>query len=294
MSLVTVENVSLRPGWHVTPMGRIVRPIRMRPEKPLPPVSAITSNATEKKDGKKKRKREKYKLVRARRRTIDPTKWDSQHLKGAFLDSIVAADGGDNFHVTTSSKPDTAGEQEESDFPPGGEGDEEEGDESDSSEPESIAGASPTILKATDRSPPIAHAKCDTVDAGHDFDQEKLGALSLLDLMFGGLDGDQEWGGKEALDSDVDMSELPPVQTSPSPKPSLSNEVFEVPDLRPVVEEAQEDSESEESSAGASTQPLERAPAPETTQKTNTQAKLKDLFAPQEEQGAPSLTDYPS
>jgi len=293
MSLVTTENVSSRAGWHVTPMGRIVRPIRIRPEKPLPPLSAITSNATGKNDGKKKRKKEKSKLVRARRRTIDPTKWDSQHLKGAFLDSIVVADGGDNFPVTTPSKPETAGEQKE----PGLSSDEEgEGDDSDSSESGSIAGMSPTIQKATDRPPPIAHTKCDTVDADHDFDQEKLRTLSLLDSMFGGIEGDQEWGGEEALDSDVDMPELPPVQTPQSPKSSPSNEVLEVPDLRPVIEDAQEDSESEGPSSGASTLAPEHDTAPVTTQNadTDTQAKLKDLFAPQEEQGVSSLTDYHS
>ena len=100
MTLVTPESAPSRPGWRVTPMGQIVHPIRMRPEKPFPPVSSVTSSTTGK-DGKRKRKPEKPKLVRARRRTIDPTKWDSQlHLKGAFLDSIVVADDGDNLSVT--------------------------------------------------------------------------------------------------------------------------------------------------------------------------------------------------
>jgi len=93
------ETASSRPGWCVKPVGRIIHPIPMLPEEPLPPVSGVTSSTTGK-DGKKKRKREKPKLVRARPRTIDPTKWDSQHLKGAFLDSIVVAGDGDNLSVT--------------------------------------------------------------------------------------------------------------------------------------------------------------------------------------------------
>ncbi|KAF9649970.1 hypothetical protein BDM02DRAFT_3179499 [Thelephora ganbajun] len=284
MSLVTPENASSRPGWRVTPMGRVVRPIRMRPGKPLPPVSAVASNTTGKKE-KKKRKREKAELVRARRRTIDPTKWNSQHLKGAFLDSIVVADDGDNPPATTPSKPDTADDQEGSDVSSDKGEDEEQEDESDPSEPEPVVAGSPTAPKPTDRFPPTAHIERGMVDTDHDFNQEKLCALSLLDSMFGGLEGDKEWGGKETLDSDVDMPELPPVQTPSSSKSSPSKEMFNDSDPRVVVEEAQKDSESEESSAGTSTTTPERAPESTAIQKNaNTKGKLKDLFAPQEEQ----------
>jgi hypothetical protein len=283
MSLVTPENVSSRPGWRVSPMGRIVHPVRMRPEKPLPPVSAIISSMTGK-DGKKKRKREKPKLVRARRRTIDPTKWDSQHLKGAFLDSIVVADDGDNLHVTTPSQPHTSGDQEESDLSSG----EEEGDESDSSEPEHTAEGPPATSESTDRPGDIARTNRDAVDADHDFNYEKLRALSLLDSMFGGLEGDQDWGGKEGLDSDVDM---PEVQTVPSELSPLE-EVFKEPDLIPAAEDIQGDSGSEESSASTSTPVPEHTPTSVATQNANAKAKLKDLFAPQEEQGGFSVTKY--
>ena len=278
MSLVTPENVSSRPGWHVTPMGRIVRPMRMRPGKPLPPASTITPNTSGKKIEKKKRKREKPKLARARRRTIDPTKWDSQHLKGVFLDSIVVGDGD---HPSG-----TVGDQEAAHLS-SGEEEEEEGHESDSSESESVA---PTSPKVTSRPP---HPNRDVVDTEHDFNQEKLCALSLLDSMFGGLEGDQEWGGKEVLDSDIDMPEPPTVQTSPSPQPTHSKEAFKEPDLKRAVEEAQEDPESEESSADATTPAPGRAITPVTARNANVmKAKLKDLFAPREEQGAPSLWDY--
>ena len=89
MSLVDPSNASSRSGWKVTAMGRIVRPIKMRPEKPLPPQlhSAQTAN---RKDGKERKKRAKDPDYRARRRMIDPTKWDSVHLKGMWLDVITA------------------------------------------------------------------------------------------------------------------------------------------------------------------------------------------------------------
>ena len=283
MSLVTPESAPSRPGWRVTPMGRIVHPIRMRPEKPLPPVSSVTSSTTGK-DGKRKRKREKPKLVRARRRTIDPTKWDSQHLKGAFLDSIVVADDGDNLSMTAPSQSHTLGDQEE----PSLSSDEEQGDGSDFSRSEDIVGGSPTTSDSTDRSGYIVHTNRDAVDADHDFNQEKLHALSLLESMFGGLEGDKEWGGREALDSDVDMPELPPVQISPSESSPLK-EGFKEPDLVPAAESVQEDSGGEESSTSTPTPVLERVLASVTTRNKDTKAKLRDLFAPQEEQSEPPL-----
>ena len=261
----------------------------MRPEKPLPPTSAVTSSTTGK-DGKKKRKREKPKLVRARRRTIDTTKWDSQHLKGAFLDSIVVADDGDNLSVTAHSQPHTSGDQEE----PNLSSEEEQGGGSDFSRSEDSVGGSSTTPNSTDGSGYIVHTNRDAVDAEHDFNQEKLHALSLLDSMFGGLGGDQEWGGREALDSDVDMPELPPVQTSPSSEPSPLKEGFKEPDLVPAAKDAQEDSRSEESPASTSTPVPERAPASVITQNADTKTKLRDLFAPQEEQGMSPLMKSPS
>src|SRR6267154_2127465 len=97
MSLVTPFNVSNRKGWKTTTMGRMVRPLRMRPERPLPPQAGPafqrrTLVKAARKDGKEKatKKRAREPATRARRRTIDPTKWDSVHLKGMFLDVVTA------------------------------------------------------------------------------------------------------------------------------------------------------------------------------------------------------------
>ena len=35
MSLVTPSNVHQRPQWSVTPLGRLIRPMRMRPARPI-------------------------------------------------------------------------------------------------------------------------------------------------------------------------------------------------------------------------------------------------------------------
>ena len=78
-------------------MGRIVRPVRMRPERPLmPQTRSVLGRDTKRKvggketGGKEKKMRVKEPDTRARRRTIDPTKWDSVHLKGMFLDVVTA------------------------------------------------------------------------------------------------------------------------------------------------------------------------------------------------------------
>jgi hypothetical protein len=254
-----------------------------------PPPSQHPARA-EKKVKRKKRKPEKAKPVRARRRTIDPTKWDSQHLKGVFLDSIIVADDDDNPPVTAPSQSHPPGDQEGSGLSSDKEQDqeEEEGNESDSSEHEAVAEGFPTISGASSsQPPPTTLTEHNTADMDHDFNEEKLRALSLLDSMFGGLEGDQQWGGKEALDSDIDIPELPSVQTSPSMRSPPSQGVPKGPDLRPAVEEVQEELESEESSAEAPPSAPERALTSRTVENANTtKAKLKDLFAPQEEQGA--------
>lgn len=73
----------------------------MRPERPLPPQASSATRRYPKgkaagkdetgKTAKEKKKRVREPDVRARRRTIDPTRWDSVHLKGMFLDVVTAS-----------------------------------------------------------------------------------------------------------------------------------------------------------------------------------------------------------
>lgn len=72
----------------MTPSGRIVRPMRMRPERPLEPMRNDLSISNTKGVNGKVKKRAKPPPVRARRRLIDPTKWDSAYLRGVFLDTV--------------------------------------------------------------------------------------------------------------------------------------------------------------------------------------------------------------
>ncbi|KAL4072355.1 hypothetical protein V8B97DRAFT_1870526 [Scleroderma yunnanense] len=79
------------PGWTITLSGRVVRPMKMRPERPLEPMRATVSELKSKSVGKGVKKRIKPPPARARRRIIDPTKWDSTYLTGMFLDAIPVA-----------------------------------------------------------------------------------------------------------------------------------------------------------------------------------------------------------
>lgn len=97
----TVEEYAHK-GWYVTPLGRLIRPMRMRPARPLDPplIATTTKDKKDKKDKKGKagkdgegegdekkkvKKRKKVPDVRARRKTIDPVKYGSSHVIGAFL-----------------------------------------------------------------------------------------------------------------------------------------------------------------------------------------------------------------
>jgi len=270
MSLVTPENAASRSGWHVTPTGRLVRPIRMRPEHPLPEPLASTASANDKKvdkTSKKKRKRVKEPPTRGRRRTIDPMKWGSQHLKGVFLESVV---------VASRQEPelDVLEDIQE--------------DESDSDESESGSGIDDGLLqepkettttihhvhpasqpspllapppRPAEQAPPLSTV----TDATHDkFLHEKQKTLGLLQSLFGDK-GDGDWGGEESIGSDVELDDQPPRENSLMDEEPLQEAAMD------VDQDAQDD---------VSTQTIQ---APKNTQVHTT--KLKDLFAPQEETG---------
>lgn len=101
MTLVAPENAAQRPGWKVSALGRITKPVKMRPAHPLPEMveekpkvkpGVVKFTDVGKPLGeteKKKKKRVKDPDSRARRKAIDMTKYGSTHLKGMFLDLEV-------------------------------------------------------------------------------------------------------------------------------------------------------------------------------------------------------------
>ncbi|KAI5993686.1 hypothetical protein EDC04DRAFT_2983874 [Pisolithus marmoratus] len=82
------------PGWAMLPSGRIIRPMRMRPERPLELMHAMGGVQRTRGQSDEKGKKRKVPPLRARRRTIDPTKWDSTYLTGPLLEMVVDAGTG--------------------------------------------------------------------------------------------------------------------------------------------------------------------------------------------------------
>lgn len=294
MSLVTLENVSGRGGWKVTPLGRLVRPIRMRPEKPLP--DQISTTTITKGKGKqpkgvqvKKRRRTKEPPVRARRRTIDPLKYSSQHIKGIFLENAAAT-----LVVESRSGPRSQqmAKEESSDESTS---DEDENaaddDETDIDEEPSLHDSAPIqnpAAKQTQKlsllpSPPTSPPKksVDPPPDGTDLAQEKHAALDLLQSLFGNRD-DDDWGDKENLGSDVDMDELA--------ERGQGLSIGDINDDVEVVPMSVDDEEPEVIVATEETQAT--LPVKEDSAPAVKQAKLKDLFAPREEDGMLIGTSY--
>lgn len=67
------------------PSGRVIRTMRMRPGKPLPPVPTDTKVLNTKEKERRRKKKAKDPDTRARSRTIDVTKWNGSYVTGVFL-----------------------------------------------------------------------------------------------------------------------------------------------------------------------------------------------------------------
>lgn len=303
-------------------MGRMIRPVRMRPERPLPPQTQTTLSRPSKsaKDGKakegldkKKKKRAREPDVRARRKTIDPTRWDSIHLKGMFLDVITAPpervqEPEDNEQSSGSSSDDTDG----SDL----------GDIAESAlaqpvlnltkkrsrsltpipqpHPESTSEPALLVDKSLLQSSPHPKSIVSTSSV-IDLNLEKTTSLSLLHTLFGSLDNEDEWEGRESVGSDIGEDEVERLMREGGRAGGASVEEVEVEEVpmevdhpvrvgTDIIDEIEVDDamakEAEEQET-ASEPPPEPEPEPAVEKWTiPAQAtKLKDLFAPREEEG---------
>ena len=305
MSLVTPSNVAERNGWKLTTMGRMMRPIRMRPARPLPPQaqSTLRRNVHGKtaagKEGKEKKRRVREPDVRARRRTIDPTRWDSVHLKGMFLDVVtdgrrVRVEEGDGVMGAGAEHESSGGTESNSDDS----SDETSGNES------SITGVVGNPTHAIMRSPaqastslapaalhqPSISLLTQTVPTPHssldaDLTQEKQSSLSLLRSLFGARD-DTAWIGRESVGSDIDDEEVERLKkeggrSNIGPGIDGDGNIEEVPkDVDLPGSETDEDGEMEMDVAE-----VQEAAVGKQTEAPVQMTKLKDLFAPQEEEG---------
>ncbi|TBU47466.1 hypothetical protein BD309DRAFT_855893 [Dichomitus squalens] len=294
MSLVTPENVATRGGWRVTPTGRLIRPMRMRPLHPLPePTVAARPSAESKDRGKGKvdkvkiKKRVRDPPTRARRKTIDPTKYGSQHLKGIFLENAAAfiPPAPPRASVASTSRADVSERMTDSSSETEGEDVPEDVASSDDSEENEVPSVPAPQVPVSHAVTP-SQAKVQVVPsipiaqspaAGHDLVEENKQSLNLLQSLFGDAD---HWGGAESLDSDIEVEDE---RSGPAPT-TKELDPISVPvtdsDTAMEVEET-----SEESIAPAAKVVPQQAGA---AQKT----KLKDLFAPREEEAGFSLLDH--
>ncbi len=279
MSLVTPETAPTLGGWRVTATGRLIRPIRTRPDHPLPEPIVIAkpekSKGKTEKD-KKERKRVRVPPTRARRRTIDPTKWGSTHLKGIFLENAAAAvlpkrAAVEEHHVSEDESDDgndiAIAEDDESE-------EESEGDEEPQSVPENLFKDDPVPVtvqlkaKTPSASNSAPQAKPTSAAPDGDLAEEASKALGLLRSLFGDKD---EWGGEESVGSDVDEEDLRRAGLDTIEVTGASSEATNT-DSDDGAMQVDAPAAEETNSAPA------KAPATEKT-------KLKDLFAPREEDG---------
>jgi hypothetical protein len=273
MSLVTPSNVHQRPQWCVTPLGRLIRPMRMRPVRPIGlPLNVLKAQnknlSSKSQGGKEGRKRRRTAAstppTRARRLTIDPLRWGSTHISGVFLESERAL-----MSPALDAGGETSGKSRESS--------EVEGDE----EVEEILDASQSPVDDNDEpsAPPCSSSiPVDTTNA--DLVAEKETALRLLYSMFG--ETDEDWGGAENIDSDMER-EAAAAAANSAPHASQSSSLHDAADFEvvPAAQRASKKSSIDQRQV-AQTTTATVAPDPVQPPTANT---LKDLFAPREEEG---------
>ena len=274
MSLVTSSNVSERAGWKVSSLGRITRPVKMRPERPLPDIHQEQPKSTLKKgqvhgvgmtEGEKKKSKTNKRLKdpdsRARRRTIDMTKWGSTHLKGMFLDMPTLG-------MKRLKFDDPAIESEDSD------NDRLKVSQSSEQTPLSPPLPANPLNISADISALSIKSQSSVLplpDNDVNLEVEKTQTLNLLASLFG--DKDDNWVHPESVGSDIDVDEL-------------------MKDDAMLVDDDDDDD-------GVEVVPINNSDGsiPKTTEQENEQEagkplpqveasiKLKDLFAPREEEG---------
>ncbi|KAG2133535.1 uncharacterized protein EDB93DRAFT_883159 [Suillus bovinus] len=283
MSLVTPETACSRGGWKVTEMGRVVRVMRMRPDKPLEPPRVLTSAGKKyDKDGKlvtgKRKKRVKLPLARARRRTIDPTRWDSTHLKGIWLDAEVAGPVDLAQHasgpVVPRKRRDEAAENDD--------------DEQDTKSAPSSPLPSPELAPFPIARSPVTEAATGAIPS---LTQEKLTSLAFLRSLFG--DGDEGWGGQESL-SDIEDARLEGKGKARVPQAGTRMDVDEGDiEIEEVPHENYKDIELESETVMSTLNSQSRPTSTSTPSAQNQkQTQLKDLFAPREEEAGFSLVGH--
>ncbi|KAL5530966.1 hypothetical protein ACEPAG_3842 [Sanghuangporus baumii] len=293
MSLVSAT--SLRPGWRVTPLGRLVRPMRMRPLRPLPnPAYSAAQNQLVKVKGRKARNKQ---LLRARRRKIDPEEWGSTYMRGIMLDNgsgIVLPDksSSDKMHqneLTLEQHPKEAVSNHIHRLSP-------------SLSPRPASSSLPVGFDASIIAEEPHHVE-QQPEIGIDLAEEKSRSLALLDSLFGSStarskSGDNDdWGGVESLsDLDIDVEQSGTLLAAE--ELSTNSDGIQYVPRSTRVESMSEPREHEDATTvteNTSSPRDYRGTADEVTQSETIASvqttKLKDMFAPRPEDAGFSILD---
>ncbi|KAH8831748.1 hypothetical protein DL96DRAFT_1588884 [Flagelloscypha sp. PMI_526] len=254
MTLITPENSTSHSGWIVTEAGRITRPLRIRPDHPLPPPPlAITSSSDA---HPRKRKKPKPTVTRARRRKIDMSLWGSTHTTGVFLD--VAS-------PIFRPKPPSPIPQLVRTLP---QPKEKQGPEAQVPPSSELKSQKKSVQKMAAFSGQVLSLQAEASES-----------IALLNSIF----GVEDWDGRESVPSDIEEQDLN------NDKDTADGEYdFEVIKAEPAKPRPpSEDSSEEEELSSESEEPVDvpAAQAPSTT------SNLKSLFAPTSEPAAFSLLD---
>jgi hypothetical protein len=249
MALITSDNVPQRPQWRITPLGRLVHPMHMRPARPLnPPLEYLRTKIVEKGTRKKRSARILHRRRRADRISI--------RCAGAARISGIFLDGNGNALPPVHTGPEGDGCAK--------------GKSVEVDEVEHILEVSDQTPSGDDKMHPGAS------DTELDLAAERASTLDLLSAMFGEAN---DWGGAESIISDVN------VEMTDIPHPPSGS--FEPTDFK-VIPAAHEPraSQREEKNTAVDRQ-TEATPTHATTTPAHpsTQNKLKDMFAPREEEG---------
>lgn len=274
MSLVSPENVATRSGWTVTPLGRILRPMRMRPSHPLPPPNEDKKVLSKGKGGKVKKKVRELD-TRARRKTIDMTRYGSVHLKGMFLDMEMMNVGKGQEEKGLELEVEVMDDSDESDAEAPQEKEEEAEEAKQTLISEVVKSVPPPAL-----TPPVnAPAKESLLDDKINIAAEKKQTLDLLASLFGNKD-DADWVGRESVDSDMDETKI--TTRHRMVVEADDNGDFEVVPMDADLTQALSPRETPDE-----TMVVEKeVSVPQIfTKEKQEVTKLKDLFAPREEDG---------
>ncbi|KAI0262370.1 hypothetical protein BC834DRAFT_845144 [Gloeopeniophorella convolvens] len=281
MSLITHANVHQHPQWRITPLGRLVRSVRMRPAHPLdPPLDAVANvkNLGKGTGKEKKRKRARDPPTRARRQTIDPLRWGSTHIKGVFLESaqtsLPTSTGVRN--ATVDSSEDKADEVVEYIL------------DVDEDETYNIGSPDPAPHPRS----PSPHRAVSSLTAatlgateGADLAAETSKTLDLLNSMFGEVA--ENWGGAENVDSDAEKDTHRAQTYSPTHRSDDAMDIEIVPAERFSSQHGDKRDLASGQVESAALQKSEPVPPPPAQP-----VKLKDLFAPREEEAGFSLLGH--